>query len=306
VAELVGVHSSIRSMAEALEWAVATDAALGLLPLLDELSAGWDTPSSPSGLPPRPGVTKSNAADMAYNIVDGLLFAGLSSVKMLWSGPDMQQRAEESARTGVFAALVRLHARVCRLAFWLPTRSSPGLLPDGYSQFLQDTLQALFLLMWHISCCAEVGAVEGFERRQGRCEGLMASLQCTPPHPCGLVPQPLPSLPRSLSSSTPPPLPDARRLEAMRAALSPHLAALHQCAAAGVTRAREEGAAPQPPSPCVDSMCAVVTAAARCFPRLFRASPLLEEQLALLTVHLESETEVRRGRCGRLLLTWLT
>jgi hypothetical protein len=49
-------------------------------------------------------------------------------------------------------------------------------------------------------------------------------------------------------------------------------------------------------------MHAVVMAAARCFPRLFRASPLLDEQLALLTAHLESETEVRRRRCGRLLL----
>jgi hypothetical protein len=55
-------------------------------------------------------------------------------------------------------------------------------------------------------------------------------------------------------------------------------------------------------------MHAVVMAAARCFPRLFCASPLLEEQLALLTVHLESETEVRRGRCGCLLLhsSWHT
>jgi hypothetical protein len=50
-------------------------------------------------------------------------------------------------------------------------------------------------------------------------------------------------------------------------------------------------------------MHAVVTAAARCFPRLFRASPLLEEQLALLTAHLKSETEVRHRRCGGLLLT---
>jgi hypothetical protein len=50
-------------------------------------------------------------------------------------------------------------------------------------------------------------------------------------------------------------------------------------------------------------MHAVVTAAARCFPRLFRVSPLLEEQLALLTAHLESETEVLRRRCGRWLLT---
>jgi hypothetical protein len=47
-------------------------------------------------------------------------------------------------------------------------------------------------------------------------------------------------------------------------------------------------------------------AAARCSPRLFRASPPLEEQLALLAAHLESETQVRRRFCGRLLLTWLT
>jgi hypothetical protein len=44
-------------------------------------------------------------------------------------------------------------------------------------------------------------------------------------------------------------------------------------------------------------------AAARYFPHLFCVSPLLEEQLALLTAHLESKTEVRRRRCGGLLLT---
>jgi hypothetical protein len=170
VAWLVRPRSSIRSMAEALDWAVATDAALGLLPLLDELDARWDAP--PSGSPPPPGATMSAAASMAMNIVINLLSAGLYSAKMLWSGPDMQQRAEEAARTGAFNALVRLHARVCRLAFWLPARSSPGLLPNGCSELSQVSLQELFLMMWHILCCAEVDAVEGVERRQGRCEGL--------------------------------------------------------------------------------------------------------------------------------------
>jgi hypothetical protein len=178
-AELVGVRSGIRSVAEASEWAVATEAALGLLPLLDELDAGWDAP--PSGSPPRLGVMDSHAASMALNIISGLLFGGLSSAKMLWSGLDMQQRAEEAARTGVFDALVRLHDRVCRLAFWLPARSSPGLLPDGCLELPQVMLQALFLLMWHISCCAEVGASEGVERRQGRCEGLWQA--CGALHP---------------------------------------------------------------------------------------------------------------------------
>jgi hypothetical protein len=154
-------QSGIRSVAEASKWAVATEAALGLLPLLDELDAGCDGPLS--GSPP--GVTESYAAIMAFNIVCSLLFGGLFSAKMLWSGPDKQHQAEEAARTGAFNALVRLHARVCRLAFWLPTRSSPGLLPDGRLTLLQATLRALFLVMWDISCCAEVGAVEGVERR---------------------------------------------------------------------------------------------------------------------------------------------
>jgi hypothetical protein len=295
VGRLVSVQSSIRSMAEASEWAAATEAALGLLPLLDELDAGWEAP--PSGSPPQRGVT----ASMASNIVSCLLGGGLSSAKMLWSGPDMQHQAEEAARTGVFDALVSLHARVCRLAFWLPARSSPGLLPDECSEVSRETLQALFLLMWHISCCAEVGAVEGVERRQGRCEGMWQA--CSAPHPSTqpCVQPLLPLLRRSLPPSTPPQLRDARRREAMRAALSPHLAALHQCAAAGATRAHEDGAAPQPPSPCMDSMHAVVMAAASCFPRLFRTSPLLGKQLALLTAHLESEAEVRRRAYIRLL-----
>jgi hypothetical protein len=303
VAVLVCEQSGIRSVAEASEWAVATEAALGLLPLLDELHAGWDAPSSPSESPPLVGVTKVDTADMAFNIVSGLLDGGLSSATMLWSGPDMQRRAEEAARTGAFDALMRLHARVCCLAFWLPARSSPRLLPDECLQLPQDTLQELFLLMWDISCCAEEGAVEGGERRRGRCEGFWRACGGLHPTLAALRTASLPSLLRSLSPSSPPRLPDARRREAIRAALSPHFAALHQCAATGVTWAREEGAAPQPPNSSVDSMLAVVTAAACCFPRLFRASPLLEEQLALLASHLESETEVLRRRCGGLLLT---
>jgi hypothetical protein len=161
VAELARGQSGIRSVAEASEWAVATEAALGLLPLLDELDAGCDGPVS--GSPP--GVTESYAAIMAFNIVCCLLSGGLFSAKMPWAGPDKQQQAEEAARTGAFEALVRLHARVCRLVFWLPTRSSPGLLPDGRLTLLQATLRALFLVMWDISCRAEVGAVEGVERR---------------------------------------------------------------------------------------------------------------------------------------------
>jgi hypothetical protein len=177
VAKLVCEKSSIRSVAEALEWAVATEAALGLLPLLDALDAGCDAPLS--GSPP--GMTDSYAAIMAFNTISGLLEGGICSANTLWSGPDMQQRAEEAARTGAFDALVRLHARVCRLAFWLPARSSPGLLPEECLQLPQDMLQNLFLLMWDISCCAEAGAVEGVERRQGRCEGVWQA--CSARHP---------------------------------------------------------------------------------------------------------------------------
>jgi hypothetical protein len=200
VAMLVCEQSGISSVAKASEWAVATEAALGLLPLLDELHAGWDAPKSPIESPLQVGVRRSDVADMAFNIASSLLEGGISSANTLWSEPDMLQRAEEAARTGAFDALVRLHARVCRLAFWLPTRSSPGLLPEECLQLPQDTLQDLFLLMWDISCCAEAGAVEGVERRQGRCGRL--AVQCTP-RLWHCAPPLLPLLPPSLPQARP-------------------------------------------------------------------------------------------------------
>jgi hypothetical protein len=198
VARLVRPQYGILSVAEALEWAVATDAALGLLPLLDELDAGCDAPLS--GSPP--GMTDSDVADMAAFHIRGLLFVGLVSAKVLWSGRDMQQQAEEAARTGAFDALVRLHARLCRLAFWLPARSSPGLLPDECSHLSKFSLPALFLLMWDILCCAEVGAVDGVERRQGRCRGLWQA--CSALHPK------LAALCAATVAIAPPTLPQAR------------------------------------------------------------------------------------------------
>jgi hypothetical protein len=143
----------------------AIEAALSLLPLLEELDVVAGLLSCSGGVAPQTVVFFNNTS--AAHHIGTLLTLASNSMCMALTGAAWMDDAPAVVASGFFDAIVQLHTRAARLLCWLAARCDHAALAGACSTegCLPGCANQLLCVILNIVVCADRQAVDGCEKR---------------------------------------------------------------------------------------------------------------------------------------------